>query len=185
MSGCSAGRRGSDDVDMALGSGAAQAELLGPLADVGDGHGIEAGFDARRQIPKDRLGDAPRVGARLGAPRPRLPIPERDRAFERAHHVAEPDVDGPASEAVAALRSTFRADDAGALQILENLLQKSRRDRLALGDVAHLRGTAVVVEGDVEERSHGVATLVRQLHGAGASPRKLILTSDLSRTSTR
>ena len=47
---------------------------------------------------------------------------------------------------------------------MKDLLQKAGRDVLALGDVFHLSGFAVVVERNVEQRAHGVAAFVRQLH---------------------
>src|SRR5581483_770952 len=57
-----------------------------------------------------------------------------------------------------------RSDDTRALQILKDLLEKPWRDALSLGDVLDLRGLALVVEGDVEQRPNRVAALFRELH---------------------
>ncbi len=77
------------------------------------------------------------------------------------------DLGGRAGELVAAARAALGGDEAGLLQVLEDLLEEARRDQLALGDLADLCRAAVVVEGDVEQRPHSVAAFVGQLHARG------------------
>src|SRR5690606_7963312 len=81
-------------------------------------------------------------------------------------------------EGVAALGPAFGDDEPGALQVLEDLLEEARRDRLALRDVLDLRRLTVVVEGDVEDRADSVAAFARELHRA----RLCVFPSDLSTT---
>src|SRR5690606_23370927 len=150
-----------DDVDMALCPRAPQAELFGAVTDVGDADRIEAGLDAAGEILEHRLGDAAGV---VGRPVSRAAaldaLAERDGPLQSAHHVAQADVSGAARQAISALRTTFAADDAGALQVLKNLLQEPRRDRLTLGDVLDLGGAPVVRS---EERRVG-----KECRGSGA-----------------
>jgi hypothetical protein len=63
---------------------------------------------------------------------------------------------------LASTKPPLGRDDAGALEVAEDLLEKSQRDALTLGDVARQRGRGRV-EGHVEDRAHRVATLAREL----------------------
>src|SRR5450631_4055101 len=166
MCGCfgSGGREGSDDIDVTLRPWAFQTLIFGFCNDVCDRDLVETGFDSSRQIFEDDFGHAPRVARRLSAARTGLAIAQADGPFEGAHDVTQTDVHGSARQAVATLRPALRAHDAGPLQVLEDLLEEAWRDVLALGDVLDLSRTALVIEGDIEQRAHGIAALVRQLH---------------------
>ena len=119
---------------------------------------------AVRQLLEHLLRDAPaesvacarlivRVGLDLG------------RALQRADDVPHADVARTLGERVAPARTALAGDEASALQVLEDLLQEPRGDGLSLSDVLDLRGSAVVVERNVEHRAHAVAAFVGQLHG--------------------
>src|SRR6478609_9632071 len=157
-------RSGSDDIDVPLRPWAFQTLFFGSCTDIGDRHFVEAGFDSRREIAKHDLGDAAGISGGLGALGAELAIPEADRAFERAHHVTQADFGGAPRQTVAALRPALGADNPGALQVLKDLLEEARRDVLPLGDVLDLSRLTFVEKGDIEQRTHGVAALVRQLH---------------------
>src|SRR3954463_15484091 len=79
----------SDDIDITLGGGPLHAELFGARADVADADGVEASFDARRQVAKHELGHALGVAGGLGAAALHLAIAELNRSFERAYHVTQ------------------------------------------------------------------------------------------------
>src|SRR5262249_36874873 len=89
-----------------------------------------------------------------------------ERALERAHHVAQSDGFGRTFEGVASARSAARVDDAGALEILKDLLEIAERDALAPGDVLGLRRARRVVIGEVEHRAYAVPCLGLELQAS-------------------
>src|SRR5688500_2316149 len=167
-SGCegSGGSVGSDDVDIALAPRTAQPGLFGSRTDIGDRQPIEAGLDAIGQITKNRFGHAPGVAAEPRPARAAFALTEHDRPLERADHVTEPDFVRASGQAIATLWPALGAHDARALEILKDLFEKTRWDALALGDILHLSRPALVEEGDIEQRAHCIAPLVRELHEA-------------------
>src|SRR5690606_934548 len=121
-----------DHVDVAVRRPAAVTERLAALAEILDRDLVEARLDAPADLFEGLLGHrAARRVALLGL-RLVLGRRHRDGALERAHDVAQPDLGGRLRELVAAARAAARRDQPGALEILEDLLEEARRDRLTL-----------------------------------------------------
>src|SRR5262249_6683284 len=134
------------------------------FTDIRNADAIEACFDPRRQVAKHRLRHPSRGTCHLGVPAGRR-FRERDRPFQGSDHVTDANLAGALREVVAAGRTALRSADSGALEILENLLQKPWWNPLPAGNVLGLRRTPVVVESNVEQSADRVQALVRKLHG--------------------
>ena len=94
-------------------------------------------------------------------------VADGDRAVDRADDVAERDRRGLAGEDVAAADAPLGADEAGALQRQQDLLEVGLGEPGALGDVADRGGARLVaVQGQREQGPAGVVTSRRDLHGA-------------------
>jgi hypothetical protein len=92
------------------------------------------------------------VGVRLAE------VPEGDRAVDRGEDLGDADLLGGAREDVPATHAALRADQAGALQCEQDLLQVGLRQARALGDVADRRGASLV--DSERERQQGAAGVV-------------------------
>ena len=67
-------------------------------------------------------------------------------------------------QGVAAAGPALRGHQPSPLQVLENLLEKARRNGLTPRDVFDLRSLATAMKGDVEDGADAIATFVRELH---------------------
>src|SRR5262245_60928132 len=151
------GKLASNDIRRALLAAATHPELLAAMDHVLERDLVEALLDRGGEVPED---------ARRRVRRSVLPFlvghDRDDGPFERAEHVADADPGSLAREVVPPARPALGREDAGLLEVLEDLLEEARGDQLTLGDLADLRRPAVVVKGDVEQRAHPVAAFVRQ-----------------------
>lgn len=146
----------------------ADAKFVGSGAQVGDSDRIEALFDSMRQIGKYGFCYSPGVSSGLlFSGRIQLRLPERDRAFQGTNDIAQLDFVSRSGKCVAALGATLGSDDADPFEFLENLLQKSRRNRLSLRDILHLSRATRIVKCDVEQRTDSITTFVGELHSGG------------------
>src|SRR5205807_5858656 len=81
-----------------------------------------------------------------------------------AHDLAQGDARSIAAQTIAAARATLAVQDAGAHQMLQDLLEITFGNALALGDIARAHGMLADMEGHVEHGLDGE-------HGFLAEPR--------------
>ena len=93
--------------------------------------------------------------------------PGRDRAVDRGDDLGQGDLLGRAGQDVAAAHAPLGADQAGALEGEQDLLEVGLGQAGALGDVPHRGRRLGAVEGQREQRPAGVVTPCRNPHRHG------------------
>jgi len=86
------------------------------------------------------------------------------RPLDRAHYVTKAQLGGDSGELVAPAGPPLGTNQPRLPQVAKDLLQKTAGNALALSDVSDLRGLALAVIGEVEDRLHAVASLAREPH---------------------
>lgn len=71
----------------------------------------------------------------------------------------------PPAQPIAAARPAHALHQASAFELAEELLQVGLRDALPLGDFGQRDRLRIGVQGDIEQRRHGVAASGGQMHG--------------------
>src|SRR5262249_2854502 len=146
---------------------AGNAELEATADQIPHGDLVEPAGDVVRELAPQRRGHDLRAAAGAAALLSAVFVlggeDVVEGTLERAHHLAEADGLGRALQGVAAARPAPRIDDAGALQILKDLLKIAEGDAFAPGDVLRLRRAVRVVKGEVEDRPDAISCLGLEL----------------------
>lgn len=152
----------SDDIRVGFLLTARKPHPLRTRADVLERDLVEARLDTLGEVAEHCFRDVHGVSfakSRVAA------FAEHERSFERANDIPQANLGGFTGQTVPPLRTSLRRDDASTLQILENLLQKPRRDALSLRDVFGLRRLPLIEVSDIKQSPDRIAPLVGESHG--------------------
>ena len=86
-------------------------------------------------------------------------------SFDAPHHFSKADVFGRTGQLISAGDSSSALNQAGRLQVVQYLLEKTLRDILLLCDLRDRERALAVVESQNQECPEGVFTFERKFHG--------------------